>query len=145
VKWGSSMEIFLWHNYIGIQTQESVKNTLYNDKETTIKWSCVDWAIHWKVKLSLCLIKQHVLKTFLCLIKHHAIKAYWGVAVWLCLFLIWAFCGDKCSTSRPGRFISGKRALGAHWIGGWVGIRTGLYVVVKRKIPALARYRTQVV
>jgi hypothetical protein len=36
-------------------------------------------------------------------------------------------------TSRPGRFIPRKSALGTHWIGGWVGPRAGLDAVVKRK------------
>jgi len=30
-----------------------------------------------------------------------------------------------------------ERAPGTHWIGGWVGLRAGVDVVVKRKIPAL--------
>jgi hypothetical protein len=33
----------------------------------------------------------------------------------------------------PGRFIFWKTAPGTHWIGGWVGHRTGLDDVEKRK------------
>jgi hypothetical protein len=41
------------------------------------------------------------------------------------------------SASRPDRFTPGERAPGTHWIGGWVGPRTGLDVVVKRNILPL--------
>jgi len=30
----------------------------------------------------------------------------------------------------------GERALDTHWIGGWLGPRAGLDMVVKRKIPS---------
>jgi hypothetical protein len=40
------------------------------------------------------------------------------------------------SASRPGRFTPRKRAPGTQWIGGWVGPRAVLDVVVKRKIPS---------
>jgi hypothetical protein len=39
--------------------------------------------------------------------------------------------------SRPGRFIPGERARGTHWIGGWVGPRTGLDDVERTQILAL--------
>jgi hypothetical protein len=39
-----------------------------------------------------------------------------------------ALVGDEWSDSSPDRFI-----LGTHWIGGWVGPRTGLDYVKKRK------------
>jgi hypothetical protein len=35
----------------------------------------------------------------------------------------------------PGRFTPRERAPGIHWIGGWVGPRTGLDMVSKWKIP----------
>jgi hypothetical protein len=41
----------------------------------------------------------------------------------------------ECSASRHGRFTPKERAPGTHWIGGWVGPRTVLNAVVKRKIP----------
>jgi hypothetical protein len=34
----------------------------------------------------------------------------------------------------PAAFLSGERATGTHWIGGWVGPRVGLDAVEKRKI-----------
>jgi hypothetical protein len=40
---------------------------------------------------------------------------------------------SEWSASHPGRFTSGERAPGAHWIGGRVGPRVGLDAV-KRKI-----------
>jgi hypothetical protein len=36
----------------------------------------------------------------------------------------------------PVAFTPRERASGIHWIGGWVGPRTGLDTVVKRKIPS---------
>jgi hypothetical protein len=47
--------------------------------------------------------------------------------------------GVEWSDSRPGRFTSRERAPGTHWIGGWVGSRADLEVVVKRKILSLRR------
>jgi hypothetical protein len=35
--------------------------------------------------------------------------------------------------SRPGRFTSGERARGAHWIGGWVGPNASLNTGEKKK------------
>jgi hypothetical protein len=40
-----------------------------------------------------------------------------------------ALVGGEWSASRPGHFASGERAPGTHWIGGWVGPRTGLDAV----------------
>jgi hypothetical protein len=37
------------------------------------------------------------------------------------------------AASRPEGFTPRERALGTHWIGGWVGPRAGLDAVVKRK------------
>jgi len=34
------------------------------------------------------------------------------------------------SASRPGRFTARERESDTHWIGGWVGPRTGLDTVV---------------
>jgi hypothetical protein len=50
-------------------------------------------------------------------------------------FLTPALDGGEWSASLPGRFISSERAPGTHYIGGWVGPRTGgLDTVEKRKI-----------
>jgi hypothetical protein len=45
-----------------------------------------------------------------------------------------ALDGCEWSALRPGRFISRETALGTYLIGGWVGQRTGLDAVAKRKI-----------
>jgi hypothetical protein len=52
-------------------------------------------------------------------------------------FLNWALVGGERSASRPCRFILEERALGTHWIRGWVGPRAGLYAAEKRKILTL--------
>jgi hypothetical protein len=44
--------------------------------------------------------------------------------------------GDEWSASHPGHFTSRERAPRTHWIGGWVGLRTILDAMVKRKIPS---------
>jgi hypothetical protein len=46
---------------------------------------------------------------------------------------------DDCEwpASLPGRFTPGEIVPGAHWIGGWVGLRAGLEAVGKRKILPL--------
>jgi len=44
--------------------------------------------------------------------------------------------GGEWSASSPGCFTPRERAHGTHWIGGWMGSRTSLDVVVKRKIPS---------
>jgi hypothetical protein len=45
--------------------------------------------------------------------------------------------GSCISASRPDRLTPGERAPDSHLIGGWVGPRTGLDVVQKRKILPL--------
>jgi hypothetical protein len=50
-----------------------------------------------------------------------------------------ALDGGEWSASLPGRFTPRGRTPGTHWIGGWVGPRTVLDAVVKRKIPSLLR------
>jgi hypothetical protein len=71
-------------------------------------------------------------------------KTYGGVYVQIHVFLTSALVGGEWSASRPGRF-----ALGTHWIGGWVGPRTGLDDVQRRNIlplpglelqPVVSRY-----
>jgi hypothetical protein len=63
-------------------------------------------------------------------------EAYWGVEIYLHAFLTSALDGGEWSASRPGRFTRRERAPGTHWKGGWMGPRTGLDAVVKRKIPS---------
>jgi hypothetical protein len=79
-----------------------------------------------KVKLSLRLF----------LTAKHAMKAYWGGEIQFHAFLTSALDGGEWSVSRAGGFTPKERALGTHWIGGWVGPRAGLDPVVKSKIPS---------
>jgi hypothetical protein len=46
--------------------------------------------------------------------------------------------GGEWSASRSGRFTSKNTAPGAHWIGGWVGLRAGLDAAENRKSLAPA-------
>jgi hypothetical protein len=48
-------------------------------------------------------------------------KVYGGVDVYIYIFFTSAVAGGEWLASRPCRFISGERAPGTHWIGGWVG------------------------
>jgi len=49
-------------------------------------------------------------------------------------FLNLALDGGEWLASSPGLFTLRKRAPGTHCVGGWVGHRAGLDMVVKRKI-----------
>jgi hypothetical protein len=78
------------------------------------------------VKLSLCLTNYAL---------HHE-------CVWVsgCIdphFLDLVISGGEWSASRSGRFTPRETAPGTHWIGSWVGPRTGLDDVEKRKFPTL--------
>jgi hypothetical protein len=54
------------------------------------------------------------------------------VDVYIHVFLPSALLGGEWSVARPGRFTPGT-----HWIGGWVGPRTGPDDVEKRKFWTL--------
>jgi hypothetical protein len=60
-------------------------------------------------------------------------KAYGGVGVQIHIFLTSAVVGGELSVSRSCLFITGEKASGTQWIGGWVGPRTGLDDMDKRK------------
>jgi hypothetical protein len=60
-------------------------------------------------------------------------KTYGGVDVHIHFSVNSALVGSACSASRPGRFTPGERDPGTHWMGGWVGRRTGPADVEKRK------------
>jgi hypothetical protein len=49
-----------------------------------------------------------------------------GMDVWIHILLTSALVGGEWSASLPDRFTSDERAPDTHWIGGWVGPRTGL-------------------
>jgi hypothetical protein len=101
------------------------------------------------VLVNICLTKYFlVMPTFkkvkgkvfsVLLFEHHAMKAYWrsgGIAP--CILDLGTRLGEW-SASRPGRFTPRERAPDTHWIGRWVGPRTVLDTVVKRKIPSNCR------
>jgi hypothetical protein len=59
-----------------------------------------------------------------------------------------ALDGGEWSASHPGHFTPRERIHGTHWIGGCVGPRAVLDVVVKRKIPSPRRksnFRTPII
>jgi hypothetical protein len=64
-------------------------------------------------------------------------KTYGGVDVQIHVFFTSALVGGEWSGSHPGCFTPGEIAHGTHWIWGWVGPRTGLDDMEKRKILAL--------
>jgi hypothetical protein len=59
-------------------------------------------------------------------------KTYGGEDVRIHVSFTSALVGGERSGSSPARFNPGERAEGTHWIGGWVGPRTGLDDVEKR-------------
>jgi hypothetical protein len=59
---------------------------------------------------------------------HHAMKVCWGSSGIAPHILTSAVDGGEWSASRPFRFTPGT-----HWIGGWVGPRSGLDAMMKRK------------
>jgi hypothetical protein len=64
-------------------------------------------------------------------------KAYGGADILIHIFLTSEPVGGEWSASRPGRFTPGERAPVTHWIGCWVGLRTRLENVEKRKFLTL--------
>jgi hypothetical protein len=66
------------------------------------------------------------LKLSLCLIKHYITKTYGGVGVQIRVFLL---VSDQFHT--PAALPPGERAPGAHWIGGRVDSRAGPNVMEK--------------
>jgi hypothetical protein len=81
-----------------------------------------------KVKLSLC---------FNWAPRHEGVLGEWRYSSTHSLTS--ALDGGEWSASRPGHFTPKERAPGTHWIGGWVGSRTVLEAVMKRKIPSTRR------
>jgi hypothetical protein len=65
-------------------------------------------------------------------------KTYGGVDVRIHVFLTSTLAGGERPLSRPSRFTHGERSPRIHWIGGWVGPRTGLDDMEKRKFLTLS-------
>jgi hypothetical protein len=64
-------------------------------------------------------------------------KTYGGVDVQINVFLTSALVGSEWSASLLGRFTAGVIVRRTHWVGGWMGPRTGLEDVVRRKLSPL--------
>jgi hypothetical protein len=64
-------------------------------------------------------------------------KIYGGVDVQIHVFLTSTLVGGEWSASRLSHFTPGERASGTHWIGDWVGYRTDLDDVERRKVLPL--------
>jgi hypothetical protein len=64
-------------------------------------------------------------------------KVYGGVDAWIHVFLTSALVGGEWSASRLGRFNPGERDTGTHSIGDWMGHKTGLDNMEKRKFLPL--------
>jgi hypothetical protein len=60
-------------------------------------------------------------------------KEYGGMDIQIHVFLSSALVGRKWSASGHGSLTPGETAPGTHCIAGWVGPRTGLDDVKKRK------------
>jgi hypothetical protein len=67
-------------------------------------------------------------------------KAYGGLDVKIQFLLTSALV--EWSPSRTGRFTAGEKAPGTHWIGGWLGPKTGLDEVEKILDPTGTRTPT---
>jgi hypothetical protein len=79
------------------------------------------------------LIKRKI-KLSLCLIKHSAMKMYGGSEGTAPAYLTSALDGGEWSASHSCCFTPRENVPGTHWVGGWVGPRTSLDAVEKRKI-----------
>jgi hypothetical protein len=74
-------------------------------------------------------------------------KTYWGRGGKLETFLTSALDGGEWLSSPPGRFTTGERAPGTHWIENWADSRADLDAVAKINdpFPAPVGNRTPVV
>jgi hypothetical protein len=60
-------------------------------------------------------------------------KTYGRAYVYIHVLLVLALVRSERSASRPGCFTPEEIALGTHWIGDWVNLRTGLDDVERRE------------
>jgi hypothetical protein len=60
-------------------------------------------------------------------------NTYGGVDIYIHVFLTSPLLGSEWSASRPGRFAPRGEVSSIHWIEGWVGPRTDLDGVERRK------------
>jgi hypothetical protein len=69
--------------------------------------------------------------------------------VYLHAFLMWTLDEGGRSASCPTHFNARERIASTHWIGGWVGPRARMDVVVRRKkslkLQGVARNQTAVI
>jgi hypothetical protein len=64
-------------------------------------------------------------------------KTYWGMDVWIHVFLTSALVGGEWSVLCPGCYTPEETAPGTHWIGSWEDPMAGLEEVKKRKFLTL--------
>jgi hypothetical protein len=60
-----------------------------------------------------------------------------GAWIYRSIFLTTTLVGEEWSVSRPGHYTPRERALGTHWIGGWLDPKTGLNDIEKFKFLTL--------
>jgi hypothetical protein len=80
-----------------------------------------------KLKLSLCFTSAP---------RHEDVLGSGGIVP---AFLTSALDGCEWSALHSGRFTPRERAPGTHCVGRWMGTRSGLVAVMKRKIPSPCR------
>jgi hypothetical protein len=108
--------------YKGNTLRLTTRRCLYASSPTELH-TCKYILCDVKVKLSLCFNWAPL---------HEGVLGEWRYSS--THYLTSALDGGERSASRPGRFTPRERAPGTHWIGGCVGPRAVLDVVVKRKI-----------
>jgi hypothetical protein len=67
--------------------------------------------------------------------------AYMGMDIQVHVFLILELAGHEWSASRPGRFTPRESTPVTQWMGGLMGLRTGLDDMERRKILPLKKLR----
>jgi hypothetical protein len=75
-------------------------------------------------------------KLFLCLNKQHVMKMGGGMEVYFHTFLTLAR-DVHGQLHAPVLHVTGERTPGMHWIGSWVGLRADLDILEKKKFSSL--------